>query len=82
MLERSIVPNMTLAEITALHFDHDAKEKYWCNFFPAKSCTTACGFCSVVVFINGKTIYLDNKTSLEIPRVRRIEPFINLQPLP
>lgn len=82
MLSRRLVLNMTYAEIDVMQLRRDGKEKYWCNFSPAAACTNACGFCSIVTFINGNTIYLDNKPSLGIPRVRRIEPFINALPIP
>jgi len=82
MLNRTLILNMTLAEIEMMRLHHDRKEKYWCNFAPADACTIACGFCSIALFINGNTVYLDNKPSFGIPRVRRIEPFTNALPIP
>jgi hypothetical protein len=82
LLTRTVALNMTRAEIEMMQLRHNTKEKYWCNFAPADACTLACGFCSIVVFVNGNTIYLDNKPTLGVPRVRRIEPFINAHPIP
>jgi len=82
LLKRTVVLNMTLAEIEMMQLRHDAKDKYWCNFSPAEACKFPCNFCSIVVFVNGNTIYLDNKPTFGVPRVRRIEPFSNAHPIP
>jgi hypothetical protein len=82
LLKRTVVLSMTLAEIEMMQLRHYAKEKYWCNFSPAEGCKFTCNFCSIVVFANGNTIYLDNKPTFGVPRVRRIEPFSNAQPIP